>query len=94
LAQLYETFCIKQNRHRLCRALRKGTTRSDFNGVIAATTPWNFPSPMLAHKLGPALAAGYKLVEKLGPPLKFMLDRAWILIVSPWHSGWGKRRMN
>jgi succinate-semialdehyde dehydrogenase/glutarate-semialdehyde dehydrogenase len=27
-------------------------------GVIAAITPWNFPSSMLSRKLGPALAAG------------------------------------
>jgi len=27
-------------------------------GVVGAITPWNFPSSMLARKLGPALAAG------------------------------------
>jgi len=27
-------------------------------GVIAAITPWNFPSSMITRKLGPALAAG------------------------------------
>src|SRR5690606_30592619 len=27
-------------------------------GVIAAITPWNFPSSMLARKIGPAIAAG------------------------------------
>jgi succinate-semialdehyde dehydrogenase/glutarate-semialdehyde dehydrogenase len=33
-------------------------------GVIAAITPWNFPSSMLARKLGPALAAGCTTVVK------------------------------
>ena len=32
-------------------------------GVIAAITPWNFPSSMLARKLGPALAAGCTAVR-------------------------------
>ncbi|SDJ97662.1 NAD-dependent succinate-semialdehyde dehydrogenase [Aliiruegeria lutimaris] len=33
-------------------------------GVVAAITPWNFPSSMLARKLGPALAAGCSVVAK------------------------------
>jgi succinate-semialdehyde dehydrogenase/glutarate-semialdehyde dehydrogenase len=33
-------------------------------GVCAAITPWNFPSAMLARKLGAALAAGCALVAK------------------------------
>ncbi|MBS1301499.1 NAD-dependent succinate-semialdehyde dehydrogenase [Loktanella sp. SALINAS62] len=33
-------------------------------GVVAAITPWNFPSSMLARKLGPALAAGCTVVIK------------------------------
>ncbi|MEO6801006.1 MAG: aldehyde dehydrogenase family protein, partial [Rhodanobacter sp.] len=33
-------------------------------GVVAAITPWNFPSAMLARKLGPALAAGCTIVCK------------------------------
>ena len=33
-------------------------------GVVAAITPWNFPSSMLARKLGPALAAGCTAVVK------------------------------
>ena len=33
-------------------------------GVIAAITPWNFPSSMLARKLGPALATGCTAVVK------------------------------
>ncbi|MDD7910758.1 NAD-dependent succinate-semialdehyde dehydrogenase [Pseudovibrio exalbescens] len=33
-------------------------------GVVGAITPWNFPSSMLARKLGPALAAGCTVVVK------------------------------
>jgi len=33
-------------------------------GVVAAITPWNFPSSMLARKLAPALAAGCTIVAK------------------------------
>jgi succinate-semialdehyde dehydrogenase/glutarate-semialdehyde dehydrogenase len=33
-------------------------------GVIAAITPWNFPSSMLARKIGPAIAAGCTAVVK------------------------------
>ncbi|MEO8225277.1 MAG: NAD-dependent succinate-semialdehyde dehydrogenase, partial [Gammaproteobacteria bacterium] len=33
-------------------------------GVVAAITPWNFPSAMIARKLAPALAAGCTIVIK------------------------------
>src|SRR3546814_1385228 len=33
-------------------------------GVVAAITPWNFPSAMLGRKLGPALTAGCTIVCK------------------------------
>lgn len=33
-------------------------------GVVAAITPWNFPSAMIARKLAPALAAGCTVVLK------------------------------
>lgn len=33
-------------------------------GVVAAITPWNFPSAMIARKAGPALAAGCAFVCK------------------------------
>ncbi|MEH6812804.1 MAG: NAD-dependent succinate-semialdehyde dehydrogenase, partial [Motiliproteus sp.] len=33
-------------------------------GVVAAITPWNFPSAMLTRKAGPALAAGCSCVVK------------------------------
>lgn len=33
-------------------------------GVVAAITPWNFPSAMLARKAGPALAVGCTFVMK------------------------------
>lgn len=36
-------------------------------GVVGAITPWNFPSSMLARKLGPALAAGCTIVAKPAP---------------------------
>ncbi len=33
-------------------------------GVVAAITPWNFPSAMITRKVGPALAAGCTVVVK------------------------------
>ncbi|MES0041804.1 NAD-dependent succinate-semialdehyde dehydrogenase [Mesorhizobium sp. M0091] len=33
-------------------------------GVVGAITPWNFPSSMLARKIGPALASGCTVVAK------------------------------
>ncbi len=33
-------------------------------GVVAAITPWNFPSAMITRKIGPALAAGCTVVVK------------------------------
>jgi succinate-semialdehyde dehydrogenase/glutarate-semialdehyde dehydrogenase len=33
-------------------------------GVVAAITPWNFPSAMITRKMGPALAAGCPVVCK------------------------------
>jgi succinate-semialdehyde dehydrogenase/glutarate-semialdehyde dehydrogenase len=33
-------------------------------GVVAAITPWNFPSSMIARKAGPAIAAGCTVVLK------------------------------
>ena len=33
-------------------------------GVVAAITPWNFPTAMITRKLGPALAAGCTIVIK------------------------------
>ncbi|MGH8295698.1 MAG: NAD-dependent succinate-semialdehyde dehydrogenase [Steroidobacteraceae bacterium] len=36
-------------------------------GVVAAITPWNFPSAMIARKVGPALAAGCTFVCKPAP---------------------------
>ena len=33
-------------------------------GVVAAITPWNFPSAMITRKIGPALAAGCGVVVK------------------------------
>jgi succinate-semialdehyde dehydrogenase/glutarate-semialdehyde dehydrogenase len=36
-------------------------------GVCAAITPWNFPSSMIARKVGPALAVGCTMVLKPAP---------------------------
>lgn len=36
-------------------------------GVVAAITPWNFPSSMLSRKLGAALSAGCTVVAKPAP---------------------------
>lgn len=33
-------------------------------GVVAAITPWNFPSAMLARKIAPAIAAGCAVIAK------------------------------
>jgi succinate-semialdehyde dehydrogenase/glutarate-semialdehyde dehydrogenase len=54
-------------------------------GVCAAITPWNFPSAMIARKVGPALAAGCPMVVKpaLATPysalaLAFLAERAGV----------------
>jgi lactaldehyde dehydrogenase / glycolaldehyde dehydrogenase len=39
-------------------------TRRRPYGVVAAIVPWNFPSALVARKLGPALAAGNAIVLK------------------------------
>lgn len=36
-------------------------------GVVAAITPWNFPSSMITRKIAPALAAGCTVVVKPAP---------------------------
>lgn len=48
-------------------------------GVVAAITPWNFPSAMITRKAAPALAAGCTLVLKPAPqtPLS-ALALAWL----------------
>jgi succinate-semialdehyde dehydrogenase / glutarate-semialdehyde dehydrogenase len=43
---------------------RKIITTKEPVGVVAAITPWNFPSSMIARKLAPALAAGCPIVIK------------------------------
>ncbi|HEX7075545.1 MAG TPA: NAD-dependent succinate-semialdehyde dehydrogenase [Hyphomicrobiaceae bacterium] len=40
-------------------------------GVVAAITPWNFPSSMIARKCAPALAAGCTIVVKPAPQTPF-----------------------
>ncbi|MEL6750928.1 MAG: NAD-dependent succinate-semialdehyde dehydrogenase [Pseudomonadota bacterium] len=43
---------------------RRVMVRREPVGVVAAITPWNFPSSMLARKIGPAIAAGCTSVIK------------------------------
>ena len=43
---------------------RRIMVRKEAVGVVAAITPWNFPSSMLARKIGPAIAAGCPSVIK------------------------------
>ena len=40
-------------------------------GVVAAITPWNFPSAMITRKVAPALAAGCTVVVKPAPQTPF-----------------------
>ena len=40
-------------------------------GVVAAITPWNFPTAMITRKLGPALASGCTFVSKPAPQTPF-----------------------
>ena len=48
-------------------------------GVVAAITPWNFPSSMLSRKLGAALAAGCTVVAKPAPQTPFSA-LAWAVL--------------
>ena len=43
---------------------RIGWTKREALGVVAAITPFNFPSNLVAHKLGPAFAVGNTVVLK------------------------------
>lgn len=43
---------------------RRMMVRKEAVGVVGAITPWNFPSSMLARKIGPAIAAGCTSVIK------------------------------
>jgi succinate-semialdehyde dehydrogenase/glutarate-semialdehyde dehydrogenase len=48
-------------------------------GVVAAITPWNFPSAMITRKVGPALAAGCTMVLKPSELTPFSaLALAWL----------------
>jgi succinate-semialdehyde dehydrogenase/glutarate-semialdehyde dehydrogenase len=48
-------------------------------GVVAAVTPWNFPSAMITRKVGPALAAGCTVVLKPSELTPFSaLALAWL----------------
>jgi len=43
---------------------RRAITIKQAIGVVAAITPWNFPSAMITRKVGPALAVGCSVVLK------------------------------
>ncbi|MEM5527574.1 NAD-dependent succinate-semialdehyde dehydrogenase [Gammaproteobacteria bacterium AS21] len=43
---------------------RRGIAIKQAVGVVAAITPWNFPSAMITRKAGPALAVGCSIVLK------------------------------
>jgi len=43
---------------------RRGIAIKQAIGVVAAITPWNFPSAMITRKVGPALAVGCAVVLK------------------------------
>ena len=48
-------------------------------GVVAAITPWNFPSAMLTRKAGPALAAGCPFVAKPASETPYSASSHWPL---------------
>ena len=58
-------------------------------GVVAAITPFNFPLNLVAHKLGPAIAAGNSVVVKPAPqaPLS-ALRLAELFVEGGLPSGW------
>ncbi|MFS2294262.1 aldehyde dehydrogenase (NAD+) [Actinomadura hallensis] len=53
--------------HRPGAAGRRNVVRREPVGVVAAVTPWNYPQPLAAMKLAPALAAGCTVVLKPAP---------------------------
>jgi succinate-semialdehyde dehydrogenase / glutarate-semialdehyde dehydrogenase len=46
-------------------------------GVVAAITPWNFPSAMITRKAGPALAAGCTMVCKPATQTPYSIGQAF-----------------
>ena len=58
-------------------------------GVVGAISPFNFPLNLVAHKLGPALAAGNSVVLKpAGPTPVSSIKLAEILIEAGLPEGW------
>jgi acyl-CoA reductase-like NAD-dependent aldehyde dehydrogenase len=58
-------------------------------GVVAAITPFNFPVNLVAHKLGPALAAGCPVVLKPAPQAVLTaLALAQVLLDAGLPDGW------
>jgi succinate-semialdehyde dehydrogenase/glutarate-semialdehyde dehydrogenase len=60
---------------------RRLMVRHEPVGVVAAITPWNFPSSMLARKIGPAIAAGCTSVIKPAESTPYS-GLAWGLIAA------------
>jgi acyl-CoA reductase-like NAD-dependent aldehyde dehydrogenase len=58
---------------------RLGFTRPEPAGIVAAITPFNYPAILVAHKIGPALAAGNAVALKpaIATPLTalFLVER-------------------
>ncbi|MBY5406824.1 NAD-dependent succinate-semialdehyde dehydrogenase [Rhizobium leguminosarum] len=65
-ASYFDWFAEEARRPKLKHTASPGLTfvRQRAIGVIAAITPWNFPSAMIARKAAPALAAGCTMVLK------------------------------
>ncbi len=70
---------------------RRIIVRKEPVGVVAAITPWNFPSSMLARKIGPAIAAGCTSVIKPAKRTPYS-GLAWGLIAN--EAGLPKGAMN
>jgi acyl-CoA reductase-like NAD-dependent aldehyde dehydrogenase len=68
-ASLAETMVVEQEQR---TSVGDALVRREPIGVVAAITPWNGPQPLIAWKLGPALAAGCTAVIK--PAAETSLD--------------------
>jgi acyl-CoA reductase-like NAD-dependent aldehyde dehydrogenase len=66
---------------------RLGFTRPEPAGVVLAITPFNYPAILVAHKIGPALAAGNAVVLKPAgaTPLtaRFLVERLHAAGIAP-----------
>jgi aldehyde dehydrogenase (NAD+) len=64
--------CIPAEEQRGALPHGRTVVRREPIGVVAAITPWNYPQPLAAMKIAPALAAGCTVVLK--PALETALD--------------------